>query len=36
MLSGHEEKVELLWEAYKQKLGTSKFSHIYFDLNTLL
>jgi hypothetical protein len=26
----------LLWEAYKQRLGTSEFSHMYFDLNSLL
>jgi hypothetical protein len=34
--SGYEEKVALLWEAYKQRLGTSDFTHMYFDLNTLL
>jgi hypothetical protein len=36
VLSGHEEKAALLWEAYKQRLGTSEFSHIYFDLSSLL
>jgi hypothetical protein len=36
LLSGHEEKAKLLWEAYKQRLGTTEFSHMHFDLNTLL
>jgi hypothetical protein len=36
VLSGHVEKEALLWESYKQRLGTSKFSHIYFDLSSLL
>jgi hypothetical protein len=33
--SRHEEKTNLLWEAYKQRLGTSDFSHMYFDLNSI-
>jgi hypothetical protein len=36
VVSKHEKKANLLWEAYKQRLGTSEFSHMYFDLNTLL
>jgi hypothetical protein len=36
VISRHEEKANLLWEAYKQRLGTSEFSHMYFDLNSLL
>jgi hypothetical protein len=40
MITRHEDKAKLLWEAYKhrleQRLGTSKFSHMYFDLHTLL
>jgi hypothetical protein len=26
----------MLWEAYKLRLGTSEFSHMYFDLHNLL
>jgi hypothetical protein len=36
LISGHDEKAYMLWEAYKQRLGTSEFSHMYFDLNSLL
>jgi hypothetical protein len=32
----HEEKAKLLWEACKYRLGTSKFSNIYFKLHALL
>jgi hypothetical protein len=32
----HEDKAHILWEAYKDRLGTSEFSHIYFDLSQLL
>jgi hypothetical protein len=32
----HEDKAQILWEAYKDRLGTSEFSHIYFDLSQLL
>jgi hypothetical protein len=28
----HEDKAELLWESYKQRLGTSEFTHMYYDL----
>jgi hypothetical protein len=33
---GHDDKAKLLWEAYKYRLGTSEFSHMYFDLHNLL
>jgi hypothetical protein len=32
----HNEKAQLLWAAYKERLGISEFSHIYFDLNDLI
>jgi hypothetical protein len=32
----HEDNAHILWEAYKDRLGTSEFSHIYFDLSQLL
>jgi hypothetical protein len=35
-IQGHEEKAELLWEEYTKRLGTSQYSHMYFDLQTLL
>jgi hypothetical protein len=36
ILSRHEEKANLLWEAYKDRLGKTEFSHMYFDLHSLL
>jgi hypothetical protein len=33
---GHEEKVAILWEAYKERLGSSEFSHMYFELDQLI
>jgi hypothetical protein len=36
MVQGHEENAKILWEAYKQRLGTSEFSHMYLDLQLLL
>jgi hypothetical protein len=36
LVSRHEYKAQLLWEAYKMRLGTSEFSHMYFDLHNLL
>jgi hypothetical protein len=36
MISSHDGKANLLWESYKQRLGTSEFTHIYFDLQELL
>jgi hypothetical protein len=32
----HDDKAQLLLEANKLRLGTSEFSHIYFDLQNLL
>jgi hypothetical protein len=32
----HEEKANILWNSYKDKLGTSEFTHMYFNLNELL
>jgi hypothetical protein len=32
----HEDKVAILWKAYKERLGSSEFTQIYFDLNDLL
>jgi hypothetical protein len=32
----HEEKANILWEAYKERLGTREFTHMYFDLSTLV
>jgi hypothetical protein len=32
----HEDKTAILWEAYKERLGPSEFTQIYFDLNELL
>jgi hypothetical protein len=34
--SRHEDKAQLLWEAYKDRLGTSEFSTMLFDLHSLL
>jgi hypothetical protein len=36
LVSRHEDKAQLLWEAYKMRVGTSAFSHMYFDLQSLL
>jgi hypothetical protein len=29
---GHEEKAALLWESFKDRLATSKFTHMHLDL----
>jgi hypothetical protein len=36
MVTSHDEKEKMLWEVYKYRLGTSDFTHIYFDLHSLL
>jgi hypothetical protein len=36
MITSHEGRANLLWESYKQRLGISEFTHIYFDLQELL
>jgi hypothetical protein len=35
-LTQHEAKVDLLWQAYKERMGSSEFSHMYFDLPSIL
>jgi hypothetical protein len=32
----HEEKEMVIWEAFKERLGTSEFSCIHFNLDNLL
>jgi hypothetical protein len=32
----HEDKANILWDAYKDRLGTKEFTHMYFDLSSLL
>jgi hypothetical protein len=32
----HEDKAQILWEAYKDMLGTSEFSQLHFDLSPLI
>jgi len=32
----HEGKADLIWKAFKERLGVSEFSHIYFNLEDLL
>jgi hypothetical protein len=34
--NNHDDKAQLLWEAFKERLGTSEFTQMHFDLNTLL
>jgi hypothetical protein len=36
MITSHGAKERILWESYKQRLGTLEFTHIYFDLQELL
>jgi hypothetical protein len=33
---GHEEKAEIIWEAFKNRMGTSEFSKMHFDLEDLI
>jgi hypothetical protein len=35
-LHEHEDKERFLWKSYKQRLGTSDFSNMYYDLQNLL
>lgn len=35
-LYDHAAKASLLWESFKERLGTTDFSHMYFDLLTLI
>jgi hypothetical protein len=32
----HETKASILWESFKERLGMSEFTHMYFDLSSLL
>lgn len=32
----HEQKANLFWEAYKQRLGHSEYSSMEYDLDTML
>jgi hypothetical protein len=34
--ASHEDKVAILWKAFKDKLGTKEFTHMHFDLNGLI
>lgn len=32
----HESKAEILWQSFKERLGTTEFTEILYDLQTLL
>jgi hypothetical protein len=32
----HDQKANLFWEAYKQRLGYSEYTSMEYDLNTIL
>jgi hypothetical protein len=32
----HDEKAQLPWDAFKGRMGTSEFTHLYYDLGSLL
>jgi hypothetical protein len=36
LVSKHEEKAQMLWEAYKERLGKSEYTHMCFNLPDLL
>ena len=36
IISEHEQKAQLLWSAFKQRLGVSEFTSIAYDLSSLL
>ena len=36
MITGHDEKEKLIWEAYKERLGTSEYKQMHFDLASIL
>lgn len=31
----HEEKAQIIWESFKERLGQSAYTHMYVDLDTL-
>jgi hypothetical protein len=33
---GHEEKAKIIWEAFKDRLGSSEFTEMHFNLSKLL
>jgi hypothetical protein len=35
-LSTHEDKANLLWTSFKNRMGTSEFFHVYLNLSSLL
>jgi hypothetical protein len=35
-LSQHEAKAELLWNSFKERMGVSEYTHMYFDLPSIL
>lgn len=36
IFTSHEEKAQLPWESYKDRLGTTEFTQMHFDLDDLL
>lgn len=34
--SEHEDKAKILWETFKERLGTTDFNHMLFNVNDLL
>jgi hypothetical protein len=32
----HEEKADIIWETFKERLGSCEFTHLHFDLNDLM
>lgn len=36
LISDHEQKAAILWEAYKERLGTSEFNSIEYEFNSIL
>jgi hypothetical protein len=33
---GHDEKASILWESFRSRLGVYEFTHMYFNLSSLL
>jgi hypothetical protein len=36
VVTKHEDKADILWRSFKDRLNTSEFTHMYFKLNELL
>jgi hypothetical protein len=32
----HEEKADIIWETFKERLRSCEFTHLHFDLNDLM